>query len=279
MVYIYVNKRIDINSQDKVFSGNDYCSIKIKLKKTEDIEEKIEVQIYNVYNPSLTFYKTKDSPLIIPIISEVLRRLGEYILVGDFNLYYLQQNDKGRYSYYTAADILLETTEGYAIVPALLEGLVIQKVRGSKSAIDLVFLALGVYNALKTYRTREDLYYRLDYIPVYIELEQEQKEQTKPQRRAWKSLENKKTAKKVKEGGGRLARILGLPPLETIEAVNEYLGQILNSFQEIIEQNVPWVRLESEERSFQDPACREAVDNRKKKLKDYYRYRYLRTEE
>ena len=102
-------------------------------------------------------------------------------------------------------------------------------------AIDLVFLAPGVYNALKTYRTRKDLHYRSDHIPVYIELEQEQKKQTKPQRRAQKSLENKKTAKKIKERGGRLARILGLPPLETTEAVNEYLGQILDSFQEIIE--------------------------------------------
>ena len=234
-VYIYVNKRIDINSQDKVFSGNDYYSIKIRLKKTEDTEEKIKIQVYNVYNPSLISYKTKDSPLIISIISEILQRLGEYILVGDFNLYYPQQNNKGRYSYYTVADILLETTEGYAIVPTLLEGLVIQKTRGSKLAIDLVFLTLGVYNTLKTYRTRKDLYYRLDYIPVYIELEQEQEEQTKPQRRAQKSLENKKTAKKVKEGGGKLARILELPPLETIEAVNKQLGQILNSFQEIIE--------------------------------------------
>ena len=83
----------------------------------------------------------------------------------------------------------------------------------------------------------------------------------------------------MKEEGGRLARILGLPPLETTEAVNEYLGQMLDSFQEIIEQNVPWARPASEGRSFWDPACREAVDDAKKKLKDYYRYRCLRTEE
>ena len=43
-------------------------------------------------------------------------------------------------------------------------------------------------------------------------------------------MENKKTAKKVKEGDGKLARILELSPLETIEAVNENLGQILDSF-------------------------------------------------
>ena len=63
----------------------------------------------------------------------------------------------------------------------------------------------------------------------------------------------------MKEKGGRLARILGLSLLETTEAVNEYLGQILDGFQEIIEQNVPWIRLASEGRSFWDPACREAV--------------------
>ena len=51
---------------------NDYYSIKIRLKKTEDTEEKIEVWVYNVYNPSLISYKTKDSPLTISIISEVL---------------------------------------------------------------------------------------------------------------------------------------------------------------------------------------------------------------
>ena len=278
-VCIYVNKRIDIDSWDEVFSGNDCCSIKIKLKKTEDTEEKIEVWVHNVYNPSPTSYKTKDSPSTIPVISEVLQRPGEHILVGDFNLHHPQWNNKGRYSYHAAADMLLETTEGHAMVPALPEGSVTWKARGSKSAIDLVFLAPGAHNALKTCRTREDLHYRSDHIPVCTELEWEWEEQTKPQRRAWKSLENEKTAKKVKEGGGRLARILGLPPLETTEAVNEYLGQMLDGFQEIIEQNVPWARPASEGRSFWDPACREAVDDAKKKLKDYHRYRYLRTEE
>ena len=113
-----------------------------------------------------------------------------------------------------------------------------------------MFLAPGAYNALKTCRTREDLHYGSDHIPVCTELEWEWEEQTRPQRRAWKNLENEKTAKKVKEEGGRLARILGLPPLKTTEAVNEYLGQMLDGFQEIIEQNVPWARLASEGRSF-----------------------------
>ena len=89
-VCMYVNKRIDIDSWDEVFSGNDYCSIKIRLKKTEDTEEKIEVWVHNVYNPSPTSYKTKDSPSTIPVISEVLQRPGEHILVGDFNLHHPQ---------------------------------------------------------------------------------------------------------------------------------------------------------------------------------------------
>ena len=39
-----------------------------------------------------------------------------------------------------------------------------------------------------------------------------------------------KTTKKVKERDGRLARILGLLLLKTTEAVNEYLGQMFDSF-------------------------------------------------
>jgi len=33
-------------------------------------------------------YRLKDGLIIIPLIVEALKRLGEYILLGDFNLYY-----------------------------------------------------------------------------------------------------------------------------------------------------------------------------------------------
>ena len=51
--------------------------MKIRFKKTEDPKEKIEIWVYNVYNLSLISYKTKDSPLTIPVISDCQEtRLG-----------------------------------------------------------------------------------------------------------------------------------------------------------------------------------------------------------
>jgi len=84
-----------------------------------------DIWIYNIYSPSPTTYKLKDDLIIIPLIAEVLKRLGEYILLGDFNLHYPRWNNKGRSIYYAVVDVLLGETSKYSMEVALLEGTVI----------------------------------------------------------------------------------------------------------------------------------------------------------
>ena len=52
---------------------------------------------------------------------------------------------------------------------ALPEDILTWKARGLKSIIDLVFLLEGTYNAIVRYSLREDLRFRLDYIPILTE--------------------------------------------------------------------------------------------------------------
>ncbi len=52
-----------------------------------------------------------DNLLKILVIVEQLDKLGEYILLKDFNLYYPIWNNLGRIIYYIITDILLITTK------------------------------------------------------------------------------------------------------------------------------------------------------------------------
>ena len=79
-------------------------------------------------------------------------------------------NNKGRFSYYTAADILLDITTANQLELALPEDILTWKARGLESIIDLVFLLEGAYNAIVRYSLRENLRFKSDYIPILTEL-------------------------------------------------------------------------------------------------------------
>ena len=99
-----------------------------------------------------------------------MQKPGEHILLGNFNLYYPLWNNKGRFSYYTAADILLDITTVNQLELALPEDIPTWKARGLESIIDLVFLSKGAYNAIVRCSLRENLRFRSDYIPILTEL-------------------------------------------------------------------------------------------------------------
>ena len=95
--YFYINKRIETDSQGIIYRGSDLCSLQINIRKRIELEETATstrdlyqktIQIYNIYNPSLVSYSSTDSLSTIPQLEEALGEDREYIIVGDFNLYY-----------------------------------------------------------------------------------------------------------------------------------------------------------------------------------------------
>ena len=170
-VYQYINKRLDIDSWEAEYASGDYCSLKLTLKKEQEGEGvQAEVWIYNIYNPSPRSPRLTNSLSTLPQIRSTLQKPGEHILLGDFNLYHPLQNNKGRFSYYTAADALLDITTANQLELALPEDIPTWKARGLESTIDLVFFLEGAYKAIVRYSLREDLRFRSDYIPILTEL-------------------------------------------------------------------------------------------------------------
>ena len=99
-----------------------------------------------------------------------MQKPGEHVLLGNFNLYYPLWNNKGRFSYYIAADTLLDITTANQLELALPEDTPTWKARGLESTIDLIFLSEGAYNAIVRCSLRKDLRFRSDHIPILTEL-------------------------------------------------------------------------------------------------------------
>ena len=107
-MYFYINKRLDIDSKEVDYLDNDCYSMRVALREEDREERKKAVQIYNIYNLLPLTLKTKKYLSIISKIVEVLKRVEKYILLENFNLYYLTQNNLDRSIYYLAVDILLD---------------------------------------------------------------------------------------------------------------------------------------------------------------------------
>lgn len=112
---------------------------------------------------------------------------------------------------------------------------------------------------------------RLGPLPIYTEIVWEWEEQSTPQRRAWKKLEDPTIGKTVEEEAAKLGQELGSPSLATDLEVENYLGRLQGGIQRIVESNVPWAKPSSKAKSFWNPACTRATTEAKKRRREYER--------
>lgn len=155
-VCLYINKRLDIDSWETVFSSTDCCSIRLRRRDGQQ-GEIIDLWVHNIYNPSPASYSSTTGLSTLPVIAEALQKPGEHILLGDFNLHHPRWNNRGRFTYHIAADILLDITTGHQLELALPEESITWRARGRESAIDLVFLSRGIYDTLIACRPEKKL--------------------------------------------------------------------------------------------------------------------------
>lgn len=111
----YINKRLDLESWEFENERGDLCSIKLTIcnreKRPTGNNNPESIWIHNVYNPSLTSYKSTESLSTLPKVYKVLQKPEKHILIEDFNLHHLQWNNPGRFTYYQAANTLLAKTQ------------------------------------------------------------------------------------------------------------------------------------------------------------------------
>ena len=137
---------MNIEKYEVKYTSGDCCSLRLEIPGLQT-----PVWVHNIYNPSPITFTSTQGPSTIPQIQKALDREGEHILLGDFNLHHQNWNNLGRYSYYMMADQLLDVLKEQEMELALPEGSITWRARGLESAIDLVFLSPGAYNALISY--------------------------------------------------------------------------------------------------------------------------------
>ena len=98
------------------------------------------VQVYNIYNPPLGSYSIDQHNTPISLLLDLISRDRDYLLLGDFNLYYPIQYSPYNLPAYKAANRLIDLILLYNLSLASLKGGVTQEAQGQSSIIDLTFL-------------------------------------------------------------------------------------------------------------------------------------------
>jgi exonuclease III len=80
-VSTYVNKRISIDSWSEISYSPDAQLITLCLGATQ-------INIHNIYSPLPASHTDNSKISTLTVLSHALRMPGEYVIVGDFNLYH-----------------------------------------------------------------------------------------------------------------------------------------------------------------------------------------------
>ena len=207
------------------------------LRITREGDTEGDLSIYNVYNP-LPANKTK--LFTIPLLKDILNILNKYILLGDFNLYYIIQNELGRTTNYTEAKELLIIITRSNLLLLIPQGIITQESRKLRTTIDLAFGIEGVVNTVITCGPREDLKYSLDYIPIQITLDQLiDLTLLLPIKRVQKTAKKVEVRTKTEEVTFRLIKLFRLNNRERIDL---FIERIIKALNKIIEITVPIVK-------------------------------------
>ena len=225
------------------------------------------------FNPSPISLSSEDSPSTLPLLAQALRRDGEHVILGDFNLHHPMWNNQGRFSYHRMADQLIEITQDKDMTLGLPKHSVTWNARGQESIIDLVFLTPEAYQAMVRCEPREDLGQGSDHIPIVTELEWHWQELPTVKRRLWKKLEEEETAKQVELGANALDRHLRGLSTQTKTDIDIYVETLNKGLQEIIEECIPWADPRGISKSYWNADCSRATKTAKLSLKAHHRIR------
>ena len=83
-VCTYVNKRISTSSWSEIQHSPDSQTITVR---TADEDQRV-INVHNVYSPPPTSHYDPRVPAQVHALADILSVLGEYILLGDFNLHH-----------------------------------------------------------------------------------------------------------------------------------------------------------------------------------------------
>ena len=227
-VCFYVNANINPSSWDVEYPSADICTLTITVHT--GITAKT-INIHNIYNPSPTSYTSTNSPSTIPTAAQQLRKNGEHILLGDFNLHHLFWSGPFRPTVHAVADQLLDLIREYDLSLTLPRGTVTWETRNTYSTIDLVFISESLAERLEHCKSRPKMDQSSDHILISTKLQLTSEILPEVKRRAFKLLDMDKLKELEKH-----APLLFL--LHSTRDIDDYTTQVQGYLQQIIEETV-----------------------------------------
>ncbi len=158
-----INQRVDSTIQNIHFPSLDLAILNIYIAN-------ICIQIYNIYSKPLGKYNIVNYPILISLLQEYLQQEGEYIILRDFNLYYLLQYRVQTPILHLVAKPLLNTLQLYDLDLVSPQGIPTWEARGFSSTTNLIFLILSLQDRLVNYQVYTNLDFSLDYYLITTKL-------------------------------------------------------------------------------------------------------------
>lgn len=249
-VCFYVSDKIKLDSWEVELPSADLCTLSMQLRTGE---ETVTVHIHNVYNPGPGSYSSTTCLSILPMArQQISKKVGEYILLGDFNLHHPFWSGPTWPTQHAAADALLDLIDDFDLSLTLPAGTITWKARGSTSTIDLVFMTRGLVDRLVQCGAAPELNQSSDHIPVVTCLTLESELMVKPRRKAWKLIDMDKL-----RAAQRGAPVIRYPT--TKAEVDHQLKAVKAFLQGVIAVAVPWAKPSNYAKPFWSNACSEAV--------------------
>lgn len=179
----YINNRIDSNSWHADWQSKDVGTITLLLR-ADDTGATSSLHVHGVYNPPPTSHNETRDKGNLPYLQTALRRGGESIIVGDFNLHHPSWAGPSYPRQHQLADDLLDITGNANAMLALLRGTITRNYQEAKTTIDLAFATNEVTERLIYCGVDEEIENESDHLPIRTVLDlKTQEEPERPPRR------------------------------------------------------------------------------------------------
>lgn len=214
--------------------------------------EQGNIWIYNVYSEPPGNYQNTEYSTPIPLLEDLLRRDGEHIVLGDFNLHHPTWCGIRNPTQHTAAESLLNILYPNGLSLASPQAVPTWEARGLSSTIDLTFLTSNLQERVCQCQVRTDLDFGSDHYPISTYIIMESVRLPYQPRRCWKRMDHD-----IVSAG---AVYTPAPPtFRTAQDIDNYTATLTRFTQELVDQAVPWSKPSSYGQPWWTTEVQEAV--------------------
>src|SRR5436190_4314811 len=221
-----VRKTFPLSSWSVEYPAPDIASL------TMQINDQI-IHIHNVYSKPPRNYTHIDQNSPIFKLPELLKKPGEHVLLGDFNLHHPIWGGPQCFTRHNMVDELLHIVNEADLQLLTPPGTITWEDRGQSSTVDLIFSTAGLEQRVVSCCVDSSLENGSDHHPISTQFSLDRQPQVVERRRNWKKMDTDSIAAGSQH--------LQLPQnLRSPVDIEDYTGYLLGFINQLIENTVPW---------------------------------------